>query len=101
MKFIAIFAVLFLTIPIEVNGTSCDKMAESGYCLNSMYRKVMCTSCAEQCNKRSGDPPCELPTRDSTCSDVATNCASLAYLCTLPPYGTLLATKCKSTCDMC
>uniref|UniRef100_A0A0N5BQ15 ShKT domain-containing protein n=1 Tax=Strongyloides papillosus TaxID=174720 RepID=A0A0N5BQ15_STREA len=76
MKFITIFAVLFLTIPIEVNGASCEEMAATGYCLNSMFRKIMCENCATQCDALGGSAACTSPTKSSACSDQATNCES-------------------------
>uniref|UniRef100_A0A0K0FJC9 ShKT domain-containing protein n=1 Tax=Strongyloides venezuelensis TaxID=75913 RepID=A0A0K0FJC9_STRVS len=101
MKFITILAVLFLTIPMEVNGADCATMATKGYCVNSMYRATMCKSCTTQCDARGGDDACTLPIKTSACSDVATNCASLAYLCTNSLYKNLLAQKCSSTCNTC
>uniref|UniRef100_A0A0K0G069 ShKT domain-containing protein n=1 Tax=Strongyloides venezuelensis TaxID=75913 RepID=A0A0K0G069_STRVS len=101
MKLITIFTALFLTIPMEVNGADCATMATKGYCVNSMYRATMCKSCTTQCDARGGDDACTLPTKTSKCSDVATNCASLAYLCTNSIYKNLLAQKCSSTCNTC
>uniref|UniRef100_A0A0K0DWP5 ShKT domain-containing protein n=2 Tax=Strongyloides stercoralis TaxID=6248 RepID=A0A0K0DWP5_STRER len=101
MKFLIFLIVMFITLPLEVKSATCAQMAENGYCKNPLYRKIMCSNCAKECNPRGGADSCELPVKSSACSDVATNCESLKYLCTNPTYANVMAKNCMSTCNTC
>uniref|UniRef100_A0A0N4ZVT7 ShKT domain-containing protein n=1 Tax=Parastrongyloides trichosuri TaxID=131310 RepID=A0A0N4ZVT7_PARTI len=101
MKSVIISFAIFSFMISSTFAATCSVMASSGYCVNSVYRSVMCSSCSTECNTVGGDAACTVATASTSCTDEATNCASLKYLCTNATYKTLLSQRCQATCNTC
>uniref|UniRef100_A0A0K0F9C8 ShKT domain-containing protein n=1 Tax=Strongyloides venezuelensis TaxID=75913 RepID=A0A0K0F9C8_STRVS len=95
MKFINIFVLILLTL-VKYIKSNCETMANSGYCQNPLYQKIMCQNCPKECSKY-----CIIPSPDPSCHDIASNCESMKELCNNPTYKPMMSKECPSTCDTC
>uniref|UniRef100_A0A0N4ZRA9 ShKT domain-containing protein n=1 Tax=Parastrongyloides trichosuri TaxID=131310 RepID=A0A0N4ZRA9_PARTI len=91
-----IISAFIITVLTNQVISDCQKMADSGYCTNPLYQKIMCQNCKKQCEKY-----CVIPVPDPSCTDHASNCSTMAALCNSPTYKPLMEKECPSTCRFC
>uniref|UniRef100_A0A0K0FEQ8 ShKT domain-containing protein n=1 Tax=Strongyloides venezuelensis TaxID=75913 RepID=A0A0K0FEQ8_STRVS len=102
MKNFLLSVVLLSTLSISILcDHSCNFLANNGLCQKSMYRKIMCEICPNQCNALKGYNTCLFPIPSPDCEDKASNCEEMRALCTNLAYRNLMAVSCSSTCNTC